>query len=104
MVSPQYLLRFGARAYRDAPAPDRVGGPEIRRMEFVGPQIGHDLPFPTEHGKPCGWLSPWHYGINEGPIVLMIENHRTGFLWNLMRQCPYIVSGLRKAGFTGGWL
>jgi hypothetical protein len=60
--------------------------------------------FPTEHGKDCGWLSPWHYGINEGPIVLMIENHRTGFLWSLMRQCPYIVAGLRKAGFTGGWL
>jgi hypothetical protein len=60
--------------------------------------------FPTEHGKLCGWLSPWHYGINEGPIVLMIENHRTGFLWNLMRQCSYMVSGLRKAGFTGGWL
>jgi hypothetical protein len=60
--------------------------------------------FPTEHGKDCGWLSPWHYGINEGPMVLMIENHRTGFLWNLMRQCPYIVSGLRRAGFAGGWL
>jgi hypothetical protein len=60
--------------------------------------------FPTEHGKQCGWLSPWHYGINEGPIVLMIENHRTGFLWNLVRRCPYIVSGLRQAGFTGGWL
>ncbi len=60
--------------------------------------------FPSEHCKPCGWLSPWHYGINEGPIVLMIENHRTGFLWDLMKKCPYIVSGLRKAGFTGGWL
>jgi hypothetical protein len=43
-LSPQHLLRFGARAYSDAPAPDRVGGPEIRRMEFVRPQIGHDLP------------------------------------------------------------
>jgi hypothetical protein len=60
--------------------------------------------FPTEHGKPCGWLSPWHYGINEGPIVSMIENHRTGLLWKLVRQCPYIVSGLRQARFTGGWL
>jgi hypothetical protein len=60
--------------------------------------------FPTEHEKQCGWLSPWHYGINEGPIVLMIENHRTAFLWDLMKKCPYIVSGLHKAGFTGGWL
>ncbi len=60
--------------------------------------------FPSEHCKPCGWLSPWHYGINEGPIIMMIENHRTSFLWDLMKKCPYIVSGLRKAGFTGGWL
>ena len=60
--------------------------------------------FPTEHGKRHGWLSPWHYGINEGPIIMMIENHRTSFLWDLMKKCPYIVSGLRKAGFTGGWL
>jgi hypothetical protein len=60
--------------------------------------------YPTEHRRQCGWLSPWHYGINEGPIVLMIENHRTSFLWDLMKKCPYIVSGLRKAGFNGGWL
>jgi hypothetical protein len=60
--------------------------------------------FPSENGKHCGWLSPWHYGINEGPMMLMIENYQTGFLWNLMRQCSYIVSGLRKAGFIDGWL
>jgi hypothetical protein len=60
--------------------------------------------FPTQPGKQHGWLSPWHYGINEGPIVLMIENHRTSFLWDLMKKCPYIILGLRKAGFTGGWL
>ena len=60
--------------------------------------------FPDEKGRDCGWVSPWHYGINEGPIVLMIENHRGDFLWRLMRSCPYIVDGLRRAGFTGGWL
>jgi hypothetical protein len=51
-----------------------------------------------------GWVSPWHYGINQGPIVLMIENYRSGLLWRLMKTCPYIVAGLRKAGFSGGWL
>jgi hypothetical protein len=60
--------------------------------------------FPDEKCRECGWLSPWHYGINQGPIVLMIENHRTEFLWRLMKQCPYIVNGLRRAGFRGGWL
>jgi hypothetical protein len=69
-----------------------------------GLEATYNPTFPTERGKQCGWLSPWHYGINEGPMVLMIENHRTGFLWNLMRQSPYIVSGLRRAGFIGGWL
>jgi hypothetical protein len=60
--------------------------------------------FPDESGRGCGWLSPWHFGINQGPIVLMIENHRTEFLWRLMRTCPYLVEGLRRAGFSGGWL
>ena len=43
-------------------------------------------------------------GINQGPINPMIENYRTGLLWHLMRDCPYVVTGLRRAGFTGGWL
>ena len=60
---------------------------------------------PGEAGNPYGWwVSPWHFGLNQGPIVLMIENHRSGMLWQLMRSCPYIVTGLRRADFTGGWL
>ncbi|MCI0458168.1 MAG: hypothetical protein L0Z62_14485 [Gemmataceae bacterium] len=57
----------------------------------------------ASQGKP-GWTSAYHYGINLGPIVLMIENHRSGLLWRLMRRCPYLVTGLRRAGFTDGWL
>jgi hypothetical protein len=51
-----------------------------------------------------GWISPYHYGLNQGPIVLMIANYRTGLLWELLRACPYVMTGLRRAGFTGGWL
>lgn len=60
--------------------------------------------YPQKDHNPYGWISPWHYGINEGPIISMIENYRTGLLWSLMRNCGYIVNGLRRAGFTGGWL
>ncbi|KAF3998319.1 glucoamylase family protein [Glaciimonas immobilis] len=60
--------------------------------------------FPEKSHNRYGWVSPWHFGINEGPMILMIENYRSGFLWQLMRDCPFIVSGLRRAGFTGGWL
>ena len=61
----------------------------------------------TYQGKSSGrhcWVSPWYYGLNQGPVVLMIENHLTGILWEWMRRCPPIVVGLRRAGFVGGWL
>jgi len=60
--------------------------------------------FPDAGGSPLGWVSPWHFGINLGPIVVMIENHRSGLVWRLTRGCSAIVAGLRAAGFTGGWL
>ncbi len=50
------------------------------------------------------WVSPWHFGLNLGPIVLMTENHRSAMIWQLMRGCGYLVAGLRRAGFEGGWL
>ena len=58
--------------------------------------------FPSPDG--LGWVSPVNYGLNQGPIVLMIENWRSGLVWSLMRRCPYVVEGLRRAGFAGGWL
>ena len=50
------------------------------------------------------WVSPHHFGIDQGPVVLMIENYRSGLLWNIMRRCEPLVVGLRRAGFSGGWL
>jgi hypothetical protein len=59
--------------------------------------------FPSKGASP-DWISEWHFGLNEGPIVLMIENFRSGFLWSLLRRSPYLIQGLRRAGFSGGWL
>ncbi|MDX1911880.1 MAG: glucoamylase family protein, partial [Saprospiraceae bacterium] len=50
------------------------------------------------------WVDKDYLGIDQGPIVLMIENYRSNFLWDLMKRNPYIVRGLKRAGFTGGWL
>jgi hypothetical protein len=60
--------------------------------------------FPAEDGGDHGWIAQGYYGLDQGPIVLMIENYRSGFFWRLMRQCPYLITGLRRAGFAGGWL
>jgi hypothetical protein len=58
--------------------------------------------FPANSGH--GWISQGYYGLDQGPIVVMIENYRSGFFWDLMKKCPYLVEGLRRAGFEGGWL
>ncbi|MCX6233612.1 MAG: Tat pathway signal protein [Bacteroidetes bacterium] len=55
-------------------------------------------------GNEKGWFDIDYIGLDQGPIVLMIENYRTGLLWNIMKRNPYIVDGLKKAGFAGGWL
>ena len=60
--------------------------------------------YPEKSGNPHEWVSPWRFGLNQGPIILMIENYRTDFLWRLTRDCVYVVSGLQQAGFAEGWL
>ncbi len=50
------------------------------------------------------WVDKDYLGIDQGPIVLMIENYRSNFLWDLMKRNPYILQGLKRAGFSGGWL
>lgn len=88
--------------------------------EIVLPTIAHfDETYPemmSKYGFKCSfnptftdasgesWHSRGYYGIEQGPIVLMIENYLSGFLWNLTKQCPYLVSGLRRAGFESSWL
>lgn len=62
---------------------------------------------PTYPGFPkrrSGWLSKAHFALDQGPVLLMIENYRSGLIWRLMRNCAPILRGLRRAGFVGGWL
>lgn len=86
--------------------------PTIAHFQDVYPQVtgkycfrcSFNLSFQNEEDVHGGWTSPYHFGINLGPVVLMCENYRSELLWRLMRASPYIVTGFRRAGFTGGWL
>jgi len=60
--------------------------------------------FPTKTEDGNGWFSPWRFGLNQGPVVIMIENFQTELIWNTMKLCPYVVNGLQLAGFSNGWL
>lgn len=50
------------------------------------------------------WTSEGAFGLDQGMTVLMIENYRSGLLWKLGRRSSILRAGLRRAGFTGGWL
>lgn len=75
-----------------------LDGLRLRGNKPYGFEASFNPTYPAK-GNPNGWVSRWHYGLNQGPVVLMIENYRSGFLWELMRHCPYIANGLRRAGF-----
>jgi len=59
---------------------------------------------PTVESPSGGWLSEGWFGLDQGLLVMMIENYRSGLIWDITRQCPAIRAGLIGAGFTGGWL
>jgi hypothetical protein len=55
-----------------------------------------------ELNKP--WFANSFLAIDQGPIIVMIENHRSGLLWNLMKTCPELKAGMKKLGFTAPYL
>ncbi|MFN5072034.1 MAG: glucoamylase family protein, partial [Cyclobacteriaceae bacterium] len=46
------------------------------------------------------WTASSYLAIDQGPIIVMIENHRTGLLWDLFMSAPEVQSGLTKLGFN----
>lgn len=51
-----------------------------------------------------GWFNPDYIGIDQGPILIQLENLQTELIWRILRENKYIKKGLKKAGFAGGWL
>jgi hypothetical protein len=87
----------------------RYGDNLYTRYGFVdafNPSFGFtDRPLRTGRIVPdLGWVDTEYIGIDQGPIVAMLENYRSDFVWKTMRKNPYIRQGLKQAGFAGGWL
>jgi hypothetical protein len=64
-------------------------------------------PIAVHHGQvdpELGWFDTDYLGIDQGPILAMLENLQSELVWRTMRRNPHVVRGLRQAGFTGGWL
>jgi hypothetical protein len=69
--------------------------------------MNFDVTVPVTQGrsiKGFGWVDDDYLGIDQGAILAMIENYRTGMVWDVMRKNRYVRQGLTRAGFDGGWL
>ncbi len=75
-----------------------------RLYQEYGFKDAFNLTYSFHPDQPEGWFDKDYIGIDQGPILIQLENHETGLIWNTLRKNPYIISGLLKAGFTGGWL
>lgn len=60
--------------------------------------------WPLKKNGQKAWYDDDYLGIDQGPILIMAEDYRTGLIWNLLKNDPAIIKGLKKAGFKGGWL
>jgi hypothetical protein len=67
--------------------------------ERLGPRIWGPYGFRDAFNETKNWYADSYLAIDQGPIVVMIENHRSGLLWKLFMGCPEIKDGLRKLGF-----
>jgi hypothetical protein len=86
--------RYGAQIYREYGFVDAFN-PSF--PETAKPAVGSVVPG-------AGWVDVDYLGIDQGPIVAMIENHRSDLVWRVMRKSAYLRRALARAGFTGGWL
>jgi hypothetical protein len=74
-------------------------------LDAFNPSFNFYIPVRSGHSIPgFGWVASDYVGIDQGAIFAMIENYRSGMVWNSLRKNPYLRRGLERAGFTGGWL
>jgi hypothetical protein len=65
----------------------------------LGDKIWSEYGFVDAFNETQNWYAKSHLAIDQGPIVVMIENYRSGLLWKLFMQVPEIQKGLKKLGF-----
>ena len=98
--------RFGSSIYSVYGFLDAFNASFRGATDAVDPAHAQAPSASTESTKSAnaGWVDPDYVGIDEGPILAMIENYRSEFIWRVMRNDPYLRQGLERAGFEGGWL
>ena len=82
---------------------DRAQGGDLRRQDGardLGDRLWTEYGFRDSFSEGRDWFANSHLAIDQGPIVVMIENHRSGLLWKLFMSCPEVRAGLKALGFS----
>ena len=70
----------------------------------MGDKIWNEYGFVDAFNETKNWFAGSYLAIDEGPIVVMIENYRSGLLWKLFMSCPEVRGGLKKLNFQSPYL
>lgn len=92
----EMVKRYGSSVYTEYGFLDSFN-PTLKNLPALKYRHGKVVPGVT-------WVDGDYLGIDQGPILISIENHRSGLVWKLMHNQTDLVRGLKRAGFTGGWL
>jgi hypothetical protein len=71
--------------------------------EELGDKIWRDYGFADGFSPQHDWYAPSHLAIDQGPIVVMLENYRSGLLWKLFMNIPDIQMGMKNLGFQSAY-
>ncbi|GAC1425173.1 MAG: hypothetical protein NVSMB7_01420 [Chitinophagaceae bacterium] len=70
----------------------------------LGDKIWRDYGFVDAFSLKDTWFASSFLAIDQGPQIIMIENYRSGLLWNLFTSCPEVKTGMKALGFTAPYL
>ncbi len=68
-------------------------------FQIMNGRLWREYGFADSFNASADWIAEGHLAIDEAPIVVMIENHRSALLWRLFMGCPEVRAGLSRLGF-----
>lgn len=72
--------------------------------DSLGDKVWGKYGFYDAYSETENWFPQRYLAIDQGPIVVMIQNYKNGFIWNLFMNAPDVQEGLQKLGFTSTYL
>lgn len=77
---------------------------DIKKYQGYGFDASYNPIFPENNVRYNSWISRWQFGLNQGPVILMIENYKSGLIWETMKQCPILLRACKRQALAAAGL